>query len=360
KGRVARWFTPVLLLAALSWTAPAAARKAPPRPAAKATAKATATAAPAARLGDAGRAFEAAQLLTGAARLAALDNLHRTLPRTGDAAGPAERSAALALSGAVRYARGDFAGAEDLYRKSGKGAEKSPFADDAAFAATRSLEAQGGDAEAAREWAKWEKDWPRSPLIHEARLARAWNAMRRGDLDEAKKTLATLAAAAPWSSADPRFTLARATALVLDQKPAEALDALGKPKGAAATYVYALCQEASGSLLRAAAAYQEVADRYPGSSLHDAALLGKANAFLSAKDSRGAASEYGRITGLVSDPAIRAEAELRAAGSLFLTGANDSSLALLRGVVAHHPDSDVAARAQFLVGEVLTAQGKPA
>jgi len=353
KGRVARTILPALLLAVATWTAPAAAgRKTPPPPAATT---------PAPRLKDAGRAFEAAQLLSGAARLAALDNLDRSLPKIVEQAGPAERSAALALSGAVRYARADFAGAEDAYRKSLKGSEKSPFADDAAFAAVRSLEAEGRDADAAREWAKWEKDWARSPLIHEARLARAWNAMRRGDLKEAQSALATLAAGAPWSSADPRVTLARATALALDKKPADALEALGPAhKGAAATYLYALCQGATGSLLRSAAAFQEVADRYPASPLRDAALLGKANSFLSARDYKSAASEYARITGLVSDPAIRAEAELRAAGALFLTGANDSALTMLRGVVARNREGDVAARAQFLVGEVLSAQGKPA
>ncbi|TMQ55082.1 MAG: tetratricopeptide repeat protein [Candidatus Eisenbacteria bacterium] len=354
KGRVARQVLPVLLLAVVSAVTPAsgAARKAAPR---------TAAASPVPPLREAARAFEAAQLLSGAARLAALDDLDRSLPKIVEGSGSAERSAALALSGAVRYARANFAGAEDAYRKSMKGAEKSPFADDAAFAAIRSVEAQGQDAEAAREWAKWEKDWPHSPLFHEARLARAWNAMRRGDLEDARKTLTALTAGAPWSSADPRVTLARATELALDKKPADALSVLGPVHpGAAATYLYALCQSESHSLLRAAAAFQEVADRYPGSPLREAALLGKANAFLAARDYHSAASEYARITSLVSDPAIRAEAELRGAGSLFLTGANDSALTLLRGVVARNREGDVAARAQFLVGEVLTAEGKPA
>jgi TolA-binding protein len=351
KGRVARQIVPALLLAALT-AAPAAAGKKSPAPSAAAT--------PTPRLREAARAFESAQFLGGAAKLAALQELDRSLPQIIAATDADERSAALALSGAERYQRGDFAGAEDAYRKSLKGEERGPFADDAAFAAIKSLEGQGQDADAAREWLKWERDWPRSPLFHEARLAEAWNAMRRGDLAGAQKTLATLTADAPWFDADPRVTLARATALLLDHKAADALALLGpRPRGAAATYLFALCQSESGSLLRAAAAYQEVADRYPGSPLHDPALLGKANAFLSARDYRSAASEYSRITSLVSDPAIRAEAELRAAGSLFLTGQNDSALTLLRAVIARNHESDVAARGQFLVGEVLTAQGKP-
>jgi TolA-binding protein len=360
KGRVARTVLPAVLIAVASAFSPAAAAKQakPAKQTKQAYTPAPAvTTAP--RLHDAARSFEAALLLTGPTRLAALDNLDRALPKIAEDAG-SDRAAALALAGAVRYARADFAGAEDSYRKAVKGAEKSPFADDAAFAAIRSLEAQGLDGDAAREWAKWEKDWPKSPLLNEARLARAWNAMRRGDVTEAQKTLALLTASAPWFSADPRVTLARATALALDQKPAEALGALGPThKGAAATYLYALCQSASGSLLRAAAAFQEVADRYPGTPLRDPALLGKANAFLAAKDYRSAASEFTRISGLINDRGLRAEAELRAAGSLFLTGANDTALTLLRDVVARNHDTDVAARAQFLVGEVLVAQGKP-
>src|SRR5438093_1468639 len=108
KGRVARLVLPVLLLAVASWMAPAEAARKTPAPAASA---------PAPRLRDVGQAFEAAQLLSGAARLTALDNLDRTLPKIVEGAGPAERSAALALAAATRYARADFAGAEDAYRK---------------------------------------------------------------------------------------------------------------------------------------------------------------------------------------------------------------------------------------------------
>ena len=361
----ARRVLPALMLIATSLAAPAAAAtKASKAPKATKASKAKpqpAAATPAFGLGDAARSFESAQILAGASRLEALGELDRSLPRVIEAAGPADRAAALSLAGAVRWARADFAGAEDAYRKSVKGAERSPFADDAAYAAIRSLEAQGRDGEASREWAKWEKDWAKSPLVHEARLARAWNAMRRGDVADGQKTLGALVNGAPWFANDPRVVLARATALALDRKPADALEALGpKPRGAGATYLYALCLNATGQLLRSAAAFQEVADRYPGTPLRDPALLGKANAFLAARDYRSAASEFGRIAPLMQDPVLRSEAELRAAGSLFLTGVNDSALALLRGVIARNRDTDVAARAQFLVGEVLVAQGQPA
>ncbi len=57
------------------------------------------------------------------------------------------------------------------------------------------------------------------------------------------------------------------------------------------------------------------------------------------------------------DPRVIAEAEVRGAGSLFLAGSADSALGLLRGIVARYPDTDVAARAQFLVGDLARRPG---
>src|SRR5262249_10456777 len=68
--------------------------------------------------------------------------------------------------------------------------------------------------------------------------------------------------------------------------------------------------------------------------------------------------DFGRVVQRVNDPAIRAEAELRGAGAVFLTGAKDSALTLLQGIVDRHAGTDVAARAQFLVGECLLARGE--
>src|SRR5439155_717227 len=203
------------------------------------------------------------------------------------------------------------------------------------FAAIRSLEAHGRDAEAAREWAKWEKTYPSSPLRYEARLARVWNALRRGDAPAAQKDLAALTASAPWMAADARCALARAATLYLGQRPAEALAALGpRPAGEAALYLSAACQAASGSLLRAAASFQDLAERYPASSLKDPALFAKANTFLRARDDKSAASEFARVIPHIDDPALKAEAELRAAGAVFLSGANDSALAMLQAAAA--------------------------
>jgi TolA-binding protein len=312
-------------------------------------------------LQEVGNAFEQNRLLSEADRLPALQQNQQSVAQVVRGGLDADRRAAARfLSGAVEYELGNYAQASQAYTEA-VGDGKGPFADDAAFAAIEALEAAGRDADAAREWARWEKRFPTSPLIPAARLGQAWNAMRRGDVPAANKLLATATAGAPWMEKNPRLILARAVALHLSGKSDEALVLLGpKPTGAVATYLKALCLDASGSRLKAAAAFQDVAERYPDSPLRDHALLGKANAFLAARDYRSAGEEFTRVASKVKDPVVKAEAELRAAGSVFLTGAVDSSLGLLRGIAESHPGTDVAARAQFLVGEALVAQGKPA
>src|SRR5262249_11336273 len=159
--------------------------------------------------------------------------------------------------------------------------------DDAAFGAVEALESQGRDADAAREWAKWMKRYPTSPLTGEAQLRMAWNAIRRGAASDASGSSRALLAAAPARQGDPRRARARAAASWLGDKPDDALAALGaKPQGAAATYLRALCLERQGKLLQAAALFQESAERYPDSPLRDHALLAKANTFLAAGDAR--------------------------------------------------------------------------
>src|SRR5207237_4442654 len=106
----------------------------------------------------------------------------------------------------------------------------------------------------------------------------------------------------------------------------------------------------------AAAAFQEVADRPPDSPLRDPALLAKANAFLAAHDWKSAATEFRRAAQKIQDPGLRAEAELRASGSVFLAGQRDTADALLRDLVTRDAGTDVAARAQFLVGEIAMSQ----
>lgn len=310
-------------------------------------------------LKSAGLSFESARILDDAERVPALQEALGAATRALDRGSDEERAAARFLSGEIRYELHDLKRAEEDFRGAAKDGEKGPFADDAAFAMIQTIEASGRDGEAAKAWVDWEAKYPQSPLMGEARLAAAWNALRRGEYVAAQKTLAALTGTRPWYASDSRAVLAQAVALYQRGKPAEALAALGpKPTGAAATYLRALCFRATGSLLKAAASFQDVADRYGESNLRDYALLAKADAFLKAKDFRSAASEFNRAAERVHDEGLRAEAELRAAGAVYLAGNVDSSLALLRGVVDRRAGTDVAARAQFLVGEALYGKGQ--
>jgi TolA-binding protein len=309
---------------------------------------------PGVTLKEAGLKFESVRLLSGADRATGLEEALQITTRAIDRGTTDERAAARYLSGEIRCGLDRFGEAAGEFRKAEKGFERGPFADDAAFAAIQASEAAGDDAGAAKAWIDWEGRYSQSPLMGEARLAQAWNALRRGETVAAQKTLAALTGARTWYAADPRVMLAQATALYQRGKPAEALAMLGaKPSGAAAIYLRALCLRSSGSLLKAAASFQDVADRYPDSSLRDYALLAKADAFLKAKDFRSAGEEFARAAESVRNDKVRAEAELRSAGAVYLAGRVDSSLTLFRSIVERRSGTDVAARAQFLVGEAL-------
>jgi len=336
----------VLALSTLASTARAADRRAPEPAAANASWR---------QLGD---AFEASGSLPDAARLDALHSLEGSLePMMRGASDDDRRASARFLWGRMRDAEGAHADAADAFRTAADAAGKSAFADDAAFAAVEALEADGRDAEAAREWTRWEKRFSSSPLLPAARLAEAWNALRRGEAPEAGKILAALAAASPWMARESRFTLARATSLHMTGKDTEALALLGPRPNGPAVYLRALCLAHEGQLLKAAAAFQDAGERAGDPLLADHARLAKANTFLAARDYRSAAEEFVRVAARSTDSTVRAEAELRAAGSVFLAGRTDSALAMLRGVLERHDGTDVAARAQFLVGEALVARG---
>jgi TolA-binding protein len=317
--------------------------------------------APAPSLGAIAAALDSARALAEGDRTAALERAQQSIDAAMGANGTEQHAAGRFLSGRVLMALGKPGEAANAFRDAADEAAKGPFGDDAAFAAVEALEVQGRDEEAAREWSRWEKRWPESPLRPAARLAEAWNALRRGATPDALRQLDALVLTSPWMSREPRFQLARATALQLSGKPDAALAQLAdRPADAAGTYVKALALQAQGQRLRAAAAFQDVADRWPASPLRDLARLAKANTFLAARDWRSASEEFARVAAKVDDPAVRAEAELRGAGAVFLAGNADSALALLRGVVERNAGSDVAARAQFLVGEALASRDRSA
>ncbi|HYJ33518.1 MAG TPA: tetratricopeptide repeat protein [Candidatus Binatia bacterium] len=346
-ARAARLAALLLALAAASIAAPARA-EAP---------------APPAGLRGAALSFETARLLPEASRAAALDQAdHLAVEAAKGARNDDENQAARYLWAQILLEKGNVARASEALHQSADGLGKSPYADDAELQSIQALEAQGKDADAAKAWVEWEKRFPQSPLWGEAKLAQAWNALRRGQNAPAEKLLAALLAKQPWYAGDARVQLARATALYANGKAAEALALVGpKPGGAggaAAAYLRALCHRSLGSMLASAAAFQEVAGRYPDSPLRDPALLGKADAFLRAHDYRSAAEEFARAAKQAKDPNVVAEAEVRAAGAVSLTGASDSALALFHGIVERRPGTDQAARAQFLIGDMLATRGQ--
>jgi TolA-binding protein len=341
--------------------APAAglATKPAPKPDSKQKASSTAVQDPDMTWQQLGDAFESTRLLDAAARLPKLQAIERSLVQVlKDDPDDERRMAVRFLSARLRWEQGDWVGAASGFRSAADAAEKTSFADDATFASIEALEASGRDAEAAKEWIKWEKRFPASSLLPAARLARAWNALRRGETGEAEELLNHLATDSPWIVTEQRYVLASALAHLMAGRETLALEVLGeRPTSAPALYLRGLCLARLGQLLKAAAAWQEVAERWSQGPLAEHARLAKANTFLTARDYRSAAEEMARVAARVKDPAIKAEAELRAAGALFLaTGSTDSVLTLLRGVVARHEGTDVAARAQFLVGEALVAR----
>src|SRR5437899_9808831 len=324
------------------------------------------TPAPAPALRDVARDFETRRLLPGKARATFLQGNQQAVAAAlaGDL-GAEERWAARFLAGSLSFELGDYRAAGESFAHAAETAEKGGFGADAEFARIQALEAAGADESAAREWAQWRKRYPESPLQAEARLAEARNALRRGRSTAAESALAGLVARSPWMQADARVVLARALAAYLDHRPADALARLGPaPASAGAIYLGALCQQALGARLKAAAGFQQAAERVadpstPGeSSLRDHALLAKANAFLTAHDDRSAAEEFARVAARVDDPGVRAEAELRGAGARMLAGQADSALVLLRTVARRYPGTTVAARALFLIGAGLASGGQ--
>ena len=298
-----------------------------------------------------GLEMERAARLPMAEREAALQSLSARMNQVLKKSEGSNKTAAQFLWGEIRFLAGDRSKAIEMYRKAEK--DGGRYADDAAFAAVIALEGREGDAAATTAWLEWEKKYPKSPLRGEALLARSWNALRRDALDEAKRLLDQIDKQAPSLTADPRKKLAQATWCYLEGDAQSAMAALeGSPRGAGEIYLTALCLQSKGDVLKAAAKFQEVSERYPDSPLCDAALLAKANAFLAGKAYPSAADEYGRVVAKAKDPKIQAEAELRQATATVLAGDPGKGAELLTGVVERHPRTVYAARAQFLLGDV--------
>ncbi len=313
-----------------------------------------------------GLELEGERLKPLAERVKSLEGTRELMRQFLDGGVPSDRrSAAHYLSGELYYAVGDYAQAIDEFKKSEKLERPGIHADDALFAQIASLEATGRDKEAANEWVKWEKKYGNSPLLPEVLLARTWNALRRDTLLEASRLLDQLTSRFPFMAQDARVVLAGASIAYLGGSPKDALgmlnstaahSALSANVDAPIIYLRALCHLAAGEMLQAAAQFQDVVELHPESSLRDYAMLAKANVFLLSRAYRSAAEEFGRVAQLAQRADVRAEAELRRAGSVVLDGDTGTGTELLRETAARNPKTNVAARAQFLLGEVLMSQ----
>lgn len=301
--------------------------------------------------------FERAMRAPAADRAEALEGLASALDALVKRGLDKDRkAAAYFLSGEIRFALADFASASALFESAARAGKDTPYADDAEFARILSMEAQGSGAEADKAWRKWEKQNGESPLAPEACLARAWNALRRDSLREAAAHLSNLETRYPYMSENPRVKLARAAAAYASGDPGAARALLGEAQGAPEIYLRALAYQASGEMLKAAAQFQAVAERYPRSSLRDHAMLAKANVFLESGAYRTAAEEFENVASLALDADVIAQAELRRAACVFLDNDLDAGTQLLREVTVSRKGSAVAACAQLLLGEVLLAQ----
>ena len=132
-------------------------------------------------LQDAGLRLESARLLGNAGRTQALEEALQITQRAVQRGTDDERAAARFLSGEIRFGLGRYGEAQDEFREAEGALGKTPFADDAAFSAIQATEAAGRDAEAAKAWVDWKSQYRNSPLMGEAELCQAWNALRRGD-----------------------------------------------------------------------------------------------------------------------------------------------------------------------------------
>lgn len=317
-------------------------------------------------LADIGVELELTRLMQLAERPGSLQALEQRMQQLLKDGVPSKKeSAALYLSGDIRYALGDYQNAAEDFKKSEKKNDRDAHADDAAFAFITALEAQGRDREAAEGWIDWEKKYSKSPLLPEALLAQSWNAIRSDTLSIASEAMDTLIALFPSMAKDPRVVLANACLAYLEDRPEAALALLNNKTersavfagvDASSIYLRAMCHLDIGEKLKAAAEFQEVVELHKNSPLRDQAMLAKADIFLASRAYRSAAEEFERVSQNASDPEVRAEAELRMATSTVLDGDTEGGIALLREAVASHPRTTVAARAQYLLGEVLMDQ----
>jgi TolA-binding protein len=320
-----------------------------------AAATAHAEAPPKESLADLGMSLEAARHLPAAERVAALAALDARLEVLLDGdIDDNRKAAAMFLAGEIRFAAGRYDEASKAFREAEKEAKEGPLADDAGLGAIQSLEAAGHGAGVEKEWAKWFHTYGRSSAASDALIARAWSAIHNDSLGLATASLAEAKTRFPWVERDPRAALATSTVAFLEGRYADVtVQPSGSPLDAACVYLRALTEEALKRPLQAAAKYQEVVDRYDDGRLRDVAMLSKANVFLKSSSYKSAAEEFDGVASRAHDPAVVAEARLRHAAAVYLSGDTDTGTQKLRAVTAAYEGTAVAARAQAVLGEAL-------
>lgn len=310
-------------------------------------------------LAGTGMALEAARLLPHEARADALSDAAASAAAVLEAGLPKEKeSAAWFLSAQIKFALGRYEEAAGDYERAEDKDREKIYRDDAAAARIMALEAAGRDEEAAKAWSKWLDRYYDSPLVPEAMLAAAWNSLRRGDAAGAVERLTGMESQYPWMASDPRALLARALTGYTGGDHAGALETLKDLEDSPeAAYLRALCRKAAGETLKAAARFQEVAERWPHSPLRDPAMIAKADIFLHAGAYTSAAEEMAKVAGSARREDIRREASLRRAVAVYLEGDIERAVSLLDEITTVFAGTDAAARAQFLLGEALFEGG---
>jgi TolA-binding protein len=314
------------------------------------------TADPGSTIDAIGRRFEAVPEAPLGERPALVESVARDLTAILGSLPEDRRPGAFLLAGEVALAAGDAQAARAHFDQAARRGKDAGLRDDAEYGLARARELQGDDEGAWKAWDKWLQQHEDSALRGEVRLARAWNALRRGAGARAAEELDLLREEQPWLVRDPRVRTAGA-AIALEEGDTDRALALVKGVDAPdAVYLGALAHQQAGNALAAAAAWQDVAARWPSSTLRDPAMIAKADIFLAAGSWRAAAEEYGRVAATVDRADVKAEAELRRAACLIQDGDFEAGTSALQEAGVKHAGTDVAARALYLLGETLYSQ----
>lgn len=270
-----------------------------------------------------------------------------------------EKVIGLFLEGLLAGAREDFVRAAELFDDARDEDGRGVLADDAALWSALELEQAGDDVAAAEAWKKWIDHHADSPLRSEVELAQAWNEVRQGRVNQARRILEQAQAREPWVVEDARFQLLDAATSYLTGDPAAALTVLPPTTtDPRAIFLRGLCLRRENQSLKAAASFQEVVRRGGPRPLVDHARLAKADIFLQSRSYASAAEEFVVAAEQAVDPRVRAESQLRGAVAVYLDGRIDEALERLNVVAVAEAGTDVAARARFLLGEIQFEQGE--